>query len=82
MAAATAIAAIIAAHVMFVLLGANPDNGIVHAAADWSATLAAWFKDLFTPSDPKMATFLNYGLAAVCYLFVGGLLHRLLTGSR
>jgi hypothetical protein len=74
--AAVVIAVIIAAHIMFVLLDANPANSIVSTDADWANTLAAWFKDLFTPHDYKVAVFLNYGMAAVFYLIVGELLHR------
>ena len=78
--AAVVIAVIIAAHIVFVLLGANPTNSIVSTDADWAGTLASWFKDLFTPHNYKMAVFLNYGVAVVFYLIVGELLHRLVNG--
>jgi hypothetical protein len=35
-----------------------------------------WFLDLFTPASIKLRTFLNYGLAAIFYLVVGGILSR------
>jgi hypothetical protein len=78
--AAIAIALIIAAHVVFVLIGANPANSLVSTDADWADTLAAWFKDLFTPHDYKIGVFLNYGVAAVFYLIVGEVLHRVING--
>jgi hypothetical protein len=71
MLAAFVIAAIIVLHIIFVLVGANAGNTIVSTDADWSNTLAAWFKDLFTPGNYKLAVFLNFGLAAIFYLVVG-----------
>jgi hypothetical protein len=68
------IAVIIIAHIIFVLLGANPGNTIVSTDADWAGTLASWFKNLFTPSNYKLAVTLNYGLAALVFLIVGRLL--------
>ena len=71
MLAAFVIAAIIVLHIIFVLVGANAGNTIVSTDADWSNTLGAWFKDLFTPGNYKLAVFLNFGLAAVFYLVIG-----------
>jgi hypothetical protein len=76
MLAALAIAVIIGAHIVFVFLEANPSNDIVSTDADWSHTLAAWFRDMFTPHDYKWRVFLNYGIAVVFYLVVGGILRR------
>lgn len=72
--AATVIAAIIVAHILFVLLSANAGNEIVSTDADWASTLGSWFRDLFTPDNAKLATTLNYGLAAIFYLVVGRIL--------
>lgn len=72
--AATVIAAILVLHIVFVLLDANGGNAIVSTDADWSSTLGAWFKDLFTPSSFKLAVTLNYGLAAIFYLVIGRIL--------
>lgn len=72
--AATVIAAIIVLHIIFVLVGANAGNAIVSTDSDWASTLGAWFKDLFTPNNFKLATTLNYGLAAIFYLVVGRIL--------
>ncbi|MFD0630870.1 hypothetical protein ACFQ9X_03615 [Catenulispora yoronensis] len=43
--------------------------------------LATWFKDLFTPDSPKLNVFLNYGLATLVYLAVGGILRRVLNDA-
>jgi hypothetical protein len=79
MLAAFVIAAIIVLHIIFVLIGANAGNTIVSTDADWSGTLAAWFKDLFTPGNYKLAVFLNYGLAAIFYLIIGRVVARLVS---
>ena len=63
-------------HIIFVWLDANPGNKIVSTDADWAHWLATWFIDLFTPASLKLRTFLNYGLAALFYLVVGGILRR------
>jgi len=74
--AAAIIAIILILHIIFVLLDANPNNDIVRTDADWAGWLATWFKDLFTPSNPKLNVFLNYGLATLVYLAIGGILRR------
>lgn len=72
------IAVIIIAHIVFVLLNANAGNDIVGKDADWAAWFATWFLNLFTPSSPDLNVVLNYGLAALFYLFVGGVLRRIM----
>jgi hypothetical protein len=69
--AAVVIAAIIVVHIIFVLVGANGGNSIVSTDADWAGSLAAWFRNLFTPSNAKLAVLVNYGLAALFYLAIG-----------
>jgi hypothetical protein len=69
--AAAVIAIIIVLHIIFVLIGANAGNSLVHTDAQWASTLATWFRDLFTPSNYKLSVILNYGLAAVFYLIIG-----------
>ena len=73
------LAVIIVLHIIFVLVGANPGNAIVNTDATWASYLAAWFKDLFTPSNYKLAVVLNYGLAAIFYIVVGRLLGGLVS---
>jgi ABC-type uncharacterized transport system permease subunit len=79
--AAAIIAIIIIAHIVFVLLGANTGNDIVSTIADWASFWATWFKGLFTPNDYKLSVFLNYGIAALFYLIVGGILRRILNDA-
>lgn len=71
------IAIILILHIFFVMIGANADNGIVRTLSDLAGTLAWGFKHLFSNANIKVETFLNYGLAAVVYLAVGAVLHRL-----
>lgn len=74
--AAIVIAVILVAHIVFVVVGANPDNDIVRTDGDWAAWFATWFLDLFTPHSHKWNIVLNYGTATLAYLFVGGVLRR------
>jgi hypothetical protein len=69
-------AIILIVHIIFVLLGANTGNDIVSTDAHWAAWLATWFLGLFTPSSYKLQVFLNYGIATLFYLVVGGILRR------
>jgi hypothetical protein len=82
MLAALAMAVIVGAHIVFVFLTANPANDIVSTDASWSDTLAGWFRDMFTPHDYKLGVFLNYGLAVIFYLVVGGILRRVVNAMQ
>lgn len=66
------------AHVVLVVGGANPDNAITRFVADWAKPLALGFSDLFTPADPILAVLVNYGIAAVFYLFVTSIAVRII----
>jgi hypothetical protein len=79
--AVTVIAIILIGYIVFTLIGANAQNDIVRTDADWSSFFATWFKDLFTPKSPKLNVFLNYGLATLVYLAVGGILRRVLNDA-
>jgi hypothetical protein len=67
------IALILVLHIIFVLLGANSHNAIVSTVGTWSWHLAAWFRGLFQTGSGNWDTVLDYGLAALAYLFVGRL---------
>ena len=71
------IALILILHIVFVMVGANADNGLVGTLRDLAGTLAWGFKNLFSNANIKVQTFLNYGLAALVYLGIGAVLHRL-----
>jgi hypothetical protein len=69
--AAAVVAVILVLHIVFVVLGANTGNPIVSTDASWAGTIAQWFVGLFTPSDYKLETFLNYGIATLAWLAAG-----------
>jgi hypothetical protein len=71
-------AAILALHILFVLLGANAGNKFVQFIGYWAGVLALWFKGLFTTGNGQLDVLLNYGLAIIFWLVVFGLLARLL----
>jgi uncharacterized membrane protein YraQ (UPF0718 family) len=72
------IAAGIVIYAVFVLFEANPNNGLVQFAADWRNTFGWFTKDLFTPSDPKIAEAINAGLAALIWVVAGSLISKLI----
>jgi cytochrome b len=73
------IAIILILHILFALFGANPANQFVSFVASWANMLALWFANLFATGNPTMDLVLNYGLAAVVWLVVTGLLARLVS---
>jgi len=73
---------IIVAGIVLVLLKANPTNTVVtdvHDAARW---FAGPFDGIFSFHNARVALAVNWGLAAVVYLIVGGLIARLLSSRR
>lgn len=65
-------------HVLLTVGGANPDNGITQFFATVADPLALAFKSLFMPENEKLRVLVNYGLAAVFWLIVSGVLSRLI----
>ena len=72
------VAALIVIHAVFVLFEANPDNLLVRFTAGWRDTFGWFTKNLFTPSDPKIAEAINDGLAALIWVVAGSLLSKLI----
>jgi uncharacterized membrane protein YraQ (UPF0718 family) len=72
------IAALIVVHAVFVLFEANPANQLVQFTAGWRDTFGWFTKNLFAPSDPKIAEAINDGLAALIWVVVGSLLSKLI----
>jgi CDP-diglyceride synthetase len=68
------VVAIIVLAVVLTLLGANQSNTIVGAIHDAGAWLVGPFANVFSVRGPKLHMALNWGLAAVVYAVVGGLL--------
>lgn len=62
--------------VVFSAFSANPANPIVHAVTGWATDVVGPFHNVFTPRSARLAIAVNYLLAAVVYLVVGGVLRR------
>ena len=63
------------------VLGANGGNAVVGFVYDVAGWLVTPFKGLFSPDGAKLQIAVNWGIAAVVYGIVGGLLARLLAGA-
>ena len=64
--------------ILLVVLGANQSNDIVNALLDAARFLAGPLDDVFKFDSHKVAVAVNWGLAALVYAFIGGLIARLL----
>lgn len=69
---------IIVVGILLALLNANPTNSIVSEVHDWARSLAGPFDGMFSFHSADVAIAVNWGIAAVVYLFVGGLISRLI----
>lgn len=74
----TLLSLLMVAHVVLAVGGANPDNAITRFVAEWAKPLALGFSDLFAPADPSLAVLVNYGIAAVFYLFATSIAVRII----
>lgn len=74
----SAAAAVLTIHVVLTVFGANPENGITRFFETWARPLALGFDNLFTIADPQFAVLVNYGVAALFWLFVTSLAIRIL----
>lgn len=72
------VAAVIVAAILLVVLEANRDNSIVEAVLDAGRFLAGPFKDMFDLDNRKTEVAVNYGIAAVVYLFIANVIARVL----
>jgi hypothetical protein len=73
------IVAIIVAAIVLRLLGANPANAVVRHIHNWGHTLVGPFNTLFSIHKPKLAITVNWGVAALVWCVVGGIVASLLT---
>ena len=64
--------------ILLVVLEANRDNGIVNALLDAGEFLVEPFDNVFDIKKHKTEVAVNWGLAALVYAIVGGLIARLL----
>jgi hypothetical protein len=76
--AAGVVAAIIVAGVLLVVLNANPTNDIVSAVHDAARALVGPFDGMFTLDSAKATLAVNWGIAALVYLIIGGLIARVI----
>lgn len=72
------VAVILVVRVLLTVGGANPANGITSFITTCSDQLAWGFRDLFTPTEPKLRVLVNYGVAAIFWLIVSGIIARLI----
>ena len=63
------------------LLDANAGNAVVGFVYDVAGWLVTPFKGVFSPHGAKLRIGVNWGLAAVVYAIVGGVIARLLAGA-
>jgi len=69
---------IIVAGILLVVLKANPSNSIVSEVHSWAHSLAGPFDGMFSFHNAHTAIAVNWGIAAVVYLFAGALVARLI----
>jgi hypothetical protein len=75
----TALAALlIVVAIVLRVLGANPANVIVRDIHDVAKALVGPFKNVFSLKNPKASIAANWGLAAVVWLVVGGVIAGLI----
>jgi hypothetical protein len=74
----TIVVGLIVAGIVLHLLDASSGNAIVSAVYDAAGWLVTPFKGIFSPHGAHARIAANWGLAAVVYAIVGGLLSRLL----
>jgi hypothetical protein len=79
--AVSIVVAIIVAGILLVVLKANPANSIVSEIHSWARWLAGPFDGMFSFHNANTAIAVNWGIAAVVYLFVGVVIVRLLGGT-
>ncbi len=73
---------IIVVGIVLVLLKANASNSIVSEVHDWARSLAGPFDGIFSFDNAHVAIAVNWGIAAVVYSLAGGLIARLIGGTR
>lgn len=74
----TVLALILVAHIVFVFANAWPGSEFVSWVAGTSDVIGLWFTHLFNTGDPTFTMVLNYGLAAVFWLLVTGIIASML----
>jgi hypothetical protein len=75
---AGAVALIIAVGIVLALLKANPGSGAVSEIHGWGRWLVGPFAGMFSFHSSRVQITVNWGIAAIIYLFAGGLIARLI----
>ncbi|WP_436493256.1 hypothetical protein [Actinokineospora sp. HUAS TT18] len=65
-------------YILLIIFGANAANAFFRFIASLAEPLALFFPGLFPIANPTLAVIVNYGLAAVFWLVVTGLVARAL----
>ena len=76
---ASLVVLIILAGILLALLKANATNGVVSEVHGWGRWLAGPFDGMFSFRHARVALAVNWGIAAVIYLFAAGLIARLIS---
>jgi hypothetical protein len=71
------IAIILIVHIILVFADASTTSAVVKDIGDTASKLAWGFKSLFSFDSAKFTVFVDYGLAALAYLLIGGVVVRL-----
>jgi hypothetical protein len=69
---------LIVAAILLRVLSANPANSIVKDIHDAGRALVGPFKDVFSIKEPKVSIAVNWGVAAIVYLIIGGFIASLI----
>jgi uncharacterized protein YjbJ (UPF0337 family) len=72
---------IIVAGILLALLKANPTNSVVSEVHGWGRWLTGPFDGMFSFHRARVAVAVNWGIAAVLYLFAGALVARPVSSS-
>jgi hypothetical protein len=72
------IALVFVLHIVFSVTGANQDNSFVSFTYSTAKIFVFGLGDVFTPGDATIGLVLNYGLAAVIYLYGGRIIGKAL----
>jgi hypothetical protein len=75
---AAAVVLVVGVGILFDLLKANATNGIVSEIHGWGLWLVGPFNGMFSFHTARVAIAVNWGIAAVIYLFAAGLIARLI----
>lgn len=76
--AGTVLALILVAHMVLQFAKAWPNTAFVNWVGSTSNVISLWFAHLFNTGDPTFTMVLDYGLAAVFWLLVTGIIASLL----